>query len=913
VRCKTFLVAAVTISFLAVANAQAAPSVLNSSFEAFTHTAPGGSFPAGATYTNPHNGINLSVTNWTFGASENESFNGLITGHGFGGIAISGIAGAVAAFVEGTGFFEQDVLGFDAAEYTLSFLSQGREGGSFGPNPLKVTLGGTELTFSGSSPLSPPTSGGLTLFTSDPITVTAGANTLRFEGTVPFGSQDLTTYVDRISFATELPGGFSQLFSDSGPGPLANNRTGTVGGEFVTGSQATEITKLGFFDDSMDGFDAEHTVELWDAKTQTVVASVVLEAGTGEELIGEFRYEDLASPVILPADTEYRIMVTTTENDGDPYRDATFTGGFPDLSSLATLDPQFSEYVFGVGRLFLDGTPGVYPPDDPPGFTQGNVSTLFGPVNFIGRTVPAASSAGVPEPTSRLLLVSALAMLGVWSRCRRSVRCAPIGTLCATFAVMLLMSPATFAAHGGSVPAGYTDASSAWAGEGVDSAAALQAFFDDATAAGDKVFVPKMAGDWTIGPMFLNRDNQDILFEDGVVMEGLNGAFPNVGDDLFESTFQTNVTLTGYGATFSMANVDSFSPAPANQFRHGIRLQSVDNFEVKGLTVKSTQGDGIYVDGLSLIGFSQDVVIQDVLIDNAFRNGISVISVQGLLVDNTVIVNTQGTLPKAGIDFEPDVGTQRIVDATVRNTVIVANGNDGILWFVEEGNQARSVSGLIENVTVAGNSRFGFAMDRGALPNFVIKDSLVLDNSSGGLRVVAGAGTQTVENSAFSGNGGGGNFVGAVAPLGIDTLTDDGANGTTMVSVTVNDFVNTDDPTSPQFYALKPGTSTLITQGDSDGSFIGARGVFTGLLGDYNNNGIVDAADYTVWRDGNSPDDSQAGYNLWKANFGNTSGSGSAAATSATAVPEPSTALLLLAGLVSGSLLARRRKDGADR
>ncbi len=80
------------------------------------------------------------------------------------------------------------------------------------------------------------------------------------------------------------------------------------------------------------------------------------------------------------------------------------------------------------------------------------------------------------------------------------------------------------------------------------------------------------------------------------------------------------------------------------------------------------------------------------------------------------------------------------------------------------------------------------------------------------------------------------------------------------------------------------------------------------LAGDYNNNGIVDAADYTVWRDGNSPDSSQAGYDLWKANFGNTSGSGSAAATGTAAVPEPSTALLLclaLAGLVASR--CRRR------
>ena len=38
-----------------------------------------------------------------------------------------------------------------------------------------------------------------------------------------------------------------------------------------------------------------------------------------------------------------------------------------------------------------------------------------------------------------------------------------------------------------------------------------------------------------------------------------------------------------------------------------------------------------------------------------------------------------------------------------------------------------------------------------------------------------------------------------------------------------------------------------------------------GLAGDYNQNGIVDAADYSVWR---KNDGSQEGYDTWRANFG---------------------------------------------
>jgi hypothetical protein len=82
--------------------------------------------------------------------------------------------------------------------------------------------------------------------------------------------------------------------------------------------------------------------------------------------------------------------------------------------------------------------------------------------------------------------------------------------------------------------------------------------------------------------------------------------------------------------------------------------------------------------------------------------------------------------------------------------------------------------------------------------------------------------------------------------------------------------------------------------------------------GDYNGNGIVDAADYTVWRDtlGSTTDlrangDSsgasagvidQADYNVWKTNFGAHAGSGSDVGA---AVPEPATLWIFLTGILT--------------
>ena len=42
-----------------------------------------------------------------------------------------------------------------------------------------------------------------------------------------------------------------------------------------------------------------------------------------------------------------------------------------------------------------------------------------------------------------------------------------------------------------------------------------------------------------------------------------------------------------------------------------------------------------------------------------------------------------------------------------------------------------------------------------------------------------------------------------------------------------------------------------------------------GLEGDYNGDQVVNAADFTIWSDGQSPDSSAAGYALWADNFNN--------------------------------------------
>jgi hypothetical protein len=120
------------------------------------------------------------------------------------------------------------------------------------------------------------------------------------------------------------------------------------------------------------------------------------------------------------------------------------------------------------------------------------------------------------------------------------------------------------------------------------------------------------------------------------------------------------------------------------------------------------------------------------------------------------------------------------------------------------------------------------------------------------------------------------------------------------------------------------GTKDLVFSFLQAGSSFATTGAVIyaplGVLGDYNNNGIVDAADYTIWRDHlgqtfalvnrdptNSGVINSADYTFWKSHFGMISGSGGGSGLAGSNVPEPTSCLMLAIGGLLGCLIVRRR------
>ena len=101
--------------------------------------------------------------------------------------------------------------------------------------------------------------------------------------------------------------------------------------------------------------------------------------------------------------------------------------------------------------------------------------------------------------------------------------------------------------------------------------------------------------------------------------------------------------------------------------------------------------------------------------------------------------------------------------------------------------------------------------------------------------------------------------------------------------------------------------ANAIVTGDSDLS--NRR---RGVQGDYNNNGIVDAADYVLWRKGGplqndpTPGVSAADYTFWRSRFGSNTGSGAGDGLSGATIPEPNAWLLLC--IATPGIFAGRRQ-----
>jgi polygalacturonase len=249
------------------------------------------------------------------------------------------------------------------------------------------------------------------------------------------------------------------------------------------------------------------------------------------------------------------------------------------------------------------------------------------------------------------------------------------------------------------------EASAAWWGfDERDSTASLQAAIRSGAR---KLIVPNLGKPWIVQPLFLESD-QEIVLEDGVVILARAGAFRGKGDSLLTARDKENITLRGFGASLVMRKQDYRNPPYAkSEWRHCLSLRGCRNVRVYGLRTVASGGDGIYLGrGTGDRIHCQDITIKDVTCEDHYRQGISVISAENLLIEGCTLRGTEGTAPQAGIDFEPNHPDEHLANCMLRECVIEHNAGYGILMYLGAlGAESEPVSITVDRCRVGDNGQ----------------------------------------------------------------------------------------------------------------------------------------------------------------------------------------------------------------
>ncbi len=198
----------------------------------------------------------------------------------------------------------------------------------------------------------------------------------------------------------------------------------------------------------------------------------------------------------------------------------------------------------------------------------------------------------------------------------------------------------------------------------------------------DTIVFDDQGSNWIIKPCrFFDLKNKTILFEMGVVVAAKANEFAATNAELFKFVRCSNLHFIGYGAILQM-NKSEYIAYNDSEYRHGMAIENCINISVKGLVIKDSGGDGLYIGGANwwqdTLTYSENILIQDVKCDNNYRQGMSITSVQNMKVVNCHFTNTVGTLPEAGIDVEPFEPYQRIVNLEISQCRFANNGWAGL-------------------------------------------------------------------------------------------------------------------------------------------------------------------------------------------------------------------------------------------
>ncbi len=171
-----------------------------------------------------------------------------------------------------------------------------------------------------------------------------------------------------------------------------------------------------------------------------------------------------------------------------------------------------------------------------------------------------------------------------------------------------------------------------------------------------------------------------------------------------------NVTIVGAGSStsvFQMPLAHAASVTDGSQFRHCLEIgngAAASNVTISGIACNESGGDGIYIRNAT------NVTVENCLFNGNYRNGGSITgAVNGITLIGNHFTNNDGTLPKSGIDIEPNSPTDFLLNISLQNNYTDINAGDGLEFELEELTSAsQPVSITVSGHHSDGNGRYGY-------------------------------------------------------------------------------------------------------------------------------------------------------------------------------------------------------------
>jgi len=360
----------------------------------------------------------------------------------------------------------------------------------------------------------------------------------------------------------------------------------------------------------------------------------------------------------------------------------------------------------------------------------GNTITYTAPATAGSHTLTAISAADPSKQASAAVTVQAV-----------QGGCAPAPTS------PLVVSVKTYGAKGDGI---------------TDDTAAIQAAIEVVAGTGGTLLVPD--GTYMINAIYDSgkglqlRSHMTFRMSPGAVLK----AFPNAsgGYSVLFLPRVTNVNIIGG----TIEGERSAHTGTSGESGMGIFVASSQNVYIEGVTAKECWGDGFYIGGSA---GSTNITLCNVVADHNRRQGLSVVYADGVVVRNSTFKNTQGTLPEAGIDIEPNAG-ETVANMQILGCTFTNNSGGGIQNGLALGDRGIA---FVKNVLIDGNVMVGNGFNAAnghpggggvEISNTAghrVTNNVMRDNKNWGLRMRDEADSTTVTGNTISGTQGDGIYL----------------------------------------------------------------------------------------------------------------------------------------------------------